>query len=90
MKRPETPAAQFIAHHAEVGSPRSIRAYNTADDLDYESVNDTSLQMIDPNDSALHMQDEDEGYEGFENVRVCCVCFIRLSNVSLVYTSMGH
>lgn len=70
LKRPGTPAAEYLAAQ-ENASPRSIRSFSTQDFA--AELGDVSGDMIHAADLA---DDDDEdgptGYEGLENVRVCC------------------
>lgn len=62
LKRPETPAAEYMAA-MENASPRSIRSYSTQDFA--HELGDDIISVADE-------EEDGEGYEGLENVRVCC------------------
>jgi hypothetical protein len=73
MKRSDTPAAEYLQHTADYGSPRSVRSYGGND-----ALFDDSLEIVDSNDlsydgdATMFHDEDDDGYEGLENVRVCC------------------
>lgn len=67
QKRPETPAAEYMAA-LENASPRSVRSYSTQAFAD--ELGDLSADIISVNGEVP--DEDDDGYEGLENVRVCC------------------
>ena len=72
QKRSNTPAAEFLQHTADFGSPRSTHSFFGNDSM----LGDESLEIVDPADviaAEVAAAEHEDGYEGLENVRVCCV-----------------
>lgn len=67
LKRPNTPAAEYLEQTANYGSPRSVRTYaSEGGDLANESG-----ELVDANDISMDGHGDD-GYDDLLNVRVCC------------------
>lgn len=70
QKRSDTPAAEYLEQTANYGSPRSVRSYGGDN-----ALFDDSLEIVNAHDISYDADETlnlDVGYEGLENVRICC------------------